>query len=142
MHRKPTVTELSSVLAEKEATESLKGWPKAWAKIKSCIRPAIIAVGFFFLSNTLMQGAQGQKLSISEQVSIYAAMLDGVLHAPKMVLLPLQAVALATKYMAKGVGWALEKIIPGRALGLINAAKSFGAKIESAAGYVKGLWKT
>ena len=142
MHRKPTVAELGSALAEAEATtESLKGWPKAWAKIKSCIRPAIIAIGLFFLSNTLMQSVQGEKLKISEQISIYAAMVDGVLHAPKLVLGPLLGIATLAKYLAKGVGWALGKLLPTRALGFINAAKAFGGKIESAVGVVKGLWK-
>lgn len=144
LHRKPTLAELSALIAEKEAEGAVKGWPKAFDIVKSFIRPAIIGVGLTVLSKVLFKALQGGvELSTSEQVSIYASLVRGIIKSPSVVTLPLQTVTIGVQYLARAIGRAFEKLLPERALAFINAAKAFSStKIEAAAGVVKSLWET
>ncbi|ESK96467.1 hypothetical protein Moror_6975 [Moniliophthora roreri MCA 2997] len=117
LHRKPSVTELSEVIARQEVANALTQWPKTRTVIKTSIRP---------ITFQYQRGSE------------YVSLVEGVLLMPSTVIAPIQ---LGIKYLAKGIGSCLRKIMPQRSLDFINAAKAFGINVNQVDMVIKGSWK-
>ena len=147
LHRKATFSELTTLIAESEAKGVIKGWPKAFDIIKSCISPSLIATGLTFTCQVLFKAvriplAGIEDLSVSEQISLYGSLVIGITKSLSVFIPPAQSVILGAKVLARQIGRVFERLIPSRALSFINAAKVFGTNFETAVGIVKGFWKS
>ncbi|KAF9524184.1 hypothetical protein CPB83DRAFT_898140 [Crepidotus variabilis] len=134
LHRKPTVTEAATLLARQEAAN-----PLAWllTDIGAHIRPALIGGGIIILINTLLQ--QREVLSMPEKITMYMSLVQGISMEPSLVLAPVQCLASGFKYLARGIGWCLKKMMPQRSLSFINAASLFGTKIVRVRSVMSGV---
>ncbi|KAF9526818.1 hypothetical protein CPB83DRAFT_837118 [Crepidotus variabilis] len=68
-------------------------------------------------------------LSISEKITMYMSLVQGVLMEPSLVLAPVQCFAMGLQSLARGIGWCLKKMMPQRSLSFIKTASAFNTKI-------------
>ncbi|GJE89260.1 hypothetical protein PsYK624_053570 [Phanerochaete sordida] len=158
--RTPSLAELSSAVTRNE----LRGfWPKTLARSRTVARwiarVAVVFAGIYFLQQTLGNGAE--TFSLAEQVSIVASLADAGIQAVRLLAVPIRWVAqteFAAKVAAKvaavavkmvrGLGNALGKLVPARAVAWMAAVRAwikrvFGKGIPgvgTAAKAVKGFF--